>query len=59
MKKTNPQVVELENNCLIFGIFLAQTNDKLNRKTEALKMVGKDAINDRADSEAADDQTYS
>ena len=51
--------MELENNCLIFGIFLAQTNDKLNRKTEALRMVGKDAINDRADSEAADDQTSS
>jgi len=32
--------MELENNCLIFGVFLAQTNHKLNRKTEALKMVG-------------------
>jgi len=42
LKECNPQVVELEYNYLIFGSFLAQTKDKIDCKTEALKMAGKE-----------------
>jgi len=27
LKESNPQVVEFENNCFVFRVFLAQTND--------------------------------
>ena len=31
LKECNPWVVESEYNYLIFGVFLAQNNEKLNR----------------------------
>ena len=51
--------MELEDQLLNIRQVLAQTNDKLNRKTEALKIAGKDAINARADCEAAEARTSS
>jgi hypothetical protein len=57
LKESNAQVSDLEQQVTSLRQSLAQTNDKLNRKTEALKIAGKNAVNARADAEAAEART--